>query len=186
MIPIRRAHPTLSWSIVSSRGASRNVSIKYLQKSEIVAWSTSLYTFLKKDFVTKVIKFSWRSLEIPYAFFFQNFPTRAPPNFEARQEVGIEVAGGGGWILQNGSTSVKFLISALLSGIYTISIVSMRRWGERIRARGRGKGRKIAAPCNIDFRDEYGRPWCLVAGTNALAAELVFQIRNFEPPLGRY
>lgn len=145
-----------------------------------------LYTFLKKDFVTKVIKFSCRNLEIPYAFFFQNFPTRAPPNFEARQEVGIEVAGGGGWILQNGSTSVKFLISALLSGIYTISIVSMRRWGERIRARGRGKGRKIAAPCNIDFRDEYGRPWCLVAGTNALAAELVFQIRNFEPPLGRY
>lgn len=51
--------------------------------------------------------------------------------------------------------------------------------GERIRARGRGKGRKIAAPCNIDFRDEYRRPWCLVAGTNALAAELVFQIRNF-------
>lgn len=64
-------------------------------------------------------------------------------------------AGEAGWILQNGSTSVKFLISALLSGIYTISIVSMRRWGNEYERAGAAKVEKLQPPCNIDFRDEY-------------------------------
>lgn len=145
----------------------------------------AIYIF-KKRFRNKSYKILLEKLGNTVRVFLPKFSNARASQFRSPTGSWNRGGRGGGWILQNGSTSVKFLISALLSGIYTISIVSMRRWGERIRARGRGKGRKIAAPCNIDFRDEYGRPWCLVAGTNALAAELVFQIRNFEPPLGRY
>lgn len=62
----------------------------------------------KKRFRNESYKFSWRNLEIPHAFFFQNFPTRAPPNFEARQEVGIEVAGGVGGFCKMGPRAWNF------------------------------------------------------------------------------
>lgn len=81
-------------------------------------------------------------------------------------------------VSRNESSSMEFLIRALLSEIYVISSVSMRRRNEDgDRERGRGKGKKNCRPVQYRFSRWMPASVMFSRHTNAtVEAELVFKL----------